>query len=560
MKQISGSVVNGRYRIVSTLGIGGMSVVFRAYDLQEDREVSLKVLRADRLGDQESRRRFYNESRAIALMSHPNIVNVYDVNFEGKVQYIVMEYVDGVTLKDRMDQKGKLSHGEAIHYLKQILSALSHAHSRGVVHHDIKPQNILLLGDGTVKVTDFGIASVPNFEDDTPSDETIGSVHYISPEQALGESTDEKSDLYSVGVMMYAMLTGRLPFDAESPIDVARMQVEKPPYPPCKLVDDLPQGFQQVIFRAMAKQPSHRYQNADSLLTDLERLEENPKKVFPYPKEFRIERRKKAERKGIAGFFRSLFPDDDDLYRYSRNRILAVVCAVLLSAVVVFAGVLIMAGVVSDRYKEMVSVPSYIGMDYKDVQANKELADKFIFEVQYEYDGSIEEGVVIEQSPMAGDSVPSGSTLKLVVSKGGRDITVPDVIGEPRDAAYAKIRNAGLSCVIKEVAEHPGADENQVLRMDPVAGTELTENAEVTLYVNVYSVSEAIVPRVVGMTKDVAVTALQQKGFNNVPVNEVYNDAIAPGVVISQSVPADTVLSISQSVSLVVSKGPEGAQ
>ncbi|MBQ4324093.1 MAG: serine/threonine protein kinase, partial [Clostridia bacterium] len=352
MSQLSGSVINGRYRIQSTLGIGGMSVVFRVYDLQEDREVSLKVLRADRLGDQESRRRFYNESRAIALMSHPNIVNVYDVNFEGKIQYIVMEYIDGVTLKDRMDQKGQLSHEEAIHYLKQILSALQHAHSRGVVHHDIKPQNILLLSDASVKVTDFGIASVPNFEEDTSGDEAVGSVHYISPEQAQGDVTDEKSDLYSVGVMMYSMLTGRLPFDAESPTDVARMQVEKPPYPPCKLMPELPIGFQQVIFRAMAKRPSDRYQNAASMLADLEKLEEDPKTTFPYPKEFKLALRKRRPTTGIAGFFRSLFPEDDDVYRHSRNNILASVSAMLCALLVVFIGIGSMVMVVSNLYKE----------------------------------------------------------------------------------------------------------------------------------------------------------------------------------------------------------------
>lgn len=312
MKQLIGSIVNNRYQIRNTLGIGGMSVVFRAYDLLEDREVSLKVLRADRLGDQESRRRFYNESRAIALMSHPNIVNVHDVNFEGRLQYIVMEYVDGVTLKDRMDQKGVLSPEEAIHYLRQILSALSHAHERGVVHHDIKPENILLLADASVKVTDFGIASVPNFEGDSMSDEAVGSVHYISPEQARGDVTDNRSDLYSVGVMMYAMLTGKLPFDAPSPVDVARMQVEKPPYPPCKLVPELPVGFQQVIFRAMAKTPSQRYQDAISMLNDLEKLEADPDVLFPYPTEYRISGRKTKQRNGIAGFFRSLYPDDEE--------------------------------------------------------------------------------------------------------------------------------------------------------------------------------------------------------------------------------------------------------
>lgn len=558
MKQLIGNIVNSRYRIMSTLGVGGMSVVFRAYDLLEGREVSLKVLRADKLVDPEARRRFYNESRAIALMSHPNIVNVYDVNFEGKVQYIVMEYVDGVTLKDRMDQKGRLSPAEAIHYLRQILSALSHAHERGVVHHDIKPQNILLLPDASVKVTDFGIASVPNFEDETPSDETIGSVHYISPEQARGDATDEKSDLYSVGVMMYAMLTGSLPFDAESPIDVARMQVEKPPYPPCKLVPDLPAGFQQVIFRAMAKNPSDRYQKASVMLSDLVRLEENPDTLFSYPNEFKLPRKKTVPQKGIRGFFRSLFPEDEDSYRHSRNNLLSVVCALLLSLLLVFSGVGIMVAIVSNLYQEYVNVPSYVGMAYDDVEANYEVARNFKFDLQYEYDNAVEAGIVLEQTPSAGESVVSGSEITLVISKGGRVISVPELTGKTETQAIAALKNAGLTYSRQTEVGNVNTEEGIVLRCEPSAGTEVTEGTVVTIYVNVRAaVTEAIMPNLVGSDKESAITALYKKGLTGVSINEVVSDTVPAGQVISQSVPADSVVPLSQTVILTISKGVE---
>lgn len=557
MTQLSGKVINGRYRIINTVGIGGMSVVFRAFDLQEEREVSLKVLRADRLGDKESRRRFYNESRAISLMSHPNIVNVYDVNFEGKIQYIVMEYVDGVTLKDRMDQKGRLSHEEAIFYLKQVLSALSHAHSRGVVHHDIKPQNILLLEDGSVKVTDFGIASVPNFEDDSPSDEAVGSVHYISPEQALGEATDEKSDIYSVGVMMYAIFTGRLPFDAHSPLDVARMQVEKPPYPPCKLVEDLPIGFQQMIFRAMAKNPAHRYQNAAALLTDLEELEENPKKVFPYPKDFRLARKKKPNRNGVTGFFRSFFPDDDDVYRTSRNRLIFFGTALLSAFLVIFICSMIMNSVVSNRYKEYVSVPSYLGMVYEQINDADAISENFDLQVEYRYDGSVEAGLVIEQNPQAGVSVPSGTKLTIVVSKSAETVTVPEgVLGKTRGDAEALLKNSRLTPSVVTVVDP--LNEGKVISCNPSVGSEVTEWSTVVITVGVAPSATALMPDVVDLPQDEAIAKLYAAGISNIntPVTE-YHPTVPSGYVISQSIPANTALSVGESVTIVVSKGPE---
>lgn len=558
MNQLIGSKLNGRYTIERIIGVGGMSVVFKAHDELENRAVSLKILRADKLGDQESRRRFFNESRAIAMLSHPNIVNVYDVNFEGKIQYIVMEYVDGVTLKDRMDQKGKLSPSEAIHYLRQILSALEHAHERGVIHHDIKPQNILLLPDATVKVTDFGIASVPNFEEEKPSDETVGSVHYISPEQAKGEPTDEKSDLYSVGVMMYAMMTGRLPFDAESTIAVALMQVENAPYPPCRLCPELQIGFQQVIFKAMAKDPEMRYQSASEMLQDLVTLDTAPDTVFSYPQTFPVPAKKEAAApKGLRAFFRSCFPEDEGAYRHSRNNVLAVFCAFLVATLIVVSGIGIMVAIVSNLYEEYVNVPSYIGLNYEDVESNYEISKNFRFQIEYEYDNTVASGIILDQSPVAGESVISGQEVTLVVSQGARKIVVPELSGKTESQAITALKNAGLTYQRETAVGSVSLDEGVVLRSEPAAGAEVPEGTVITFFVNIRAaVTEAFMPNVVGSSKENAITALYQKGLTSVSVNEAYSDTVPAGVVISQSEPADSAVAFSKTIILTVSKGP----
>ena len=559
MRQLIGSIVSNRYQIISPLGIGGMSVVFRAKDLKDDREVSLKVLRADRVADSESLRRFFNESRAIALLSHPNIVNVYDVNFEGKIQYIVMEYVDGVTLKDRMDQKGALSISESIHYLRQILSALAHAHERGVVHHDIKPQNILLFSDATVKITDFGIASVPTFEEDSPSDEAIGSVHYISPEQARGDVTDERSDLYSVGIMMYNMLTGALPFDSESPTDVARMQVEKPPYPPCSLDPELPMGFQQVIFRALAKNPSERYQKAEDMLRDLIRLDEDPATIFPYPKEYKLPARKRPRRRGLAGYIRSFFPENEISYRHIRNNALSVLCGLLVAILVIIPGIALMASIVSNRYQEYVDVPSYVGRVYEDVEVDYSLSGNFKFDVQYAYDSSVETGVILEQVPAAGTSVAAGTTVTVTVSKGSRMVAVPELIGSSEAKAISTLKSSGLTYVIKTKVVSQTQKTGVVLSCSPVAGTEVKEGSQITFTIGVHAAAtQTVMPNVIGMTKENAITTLYKKNLTLVSVTEAYSATVEKGKVIAQSIPADTTVGLEETIILTISMGIQG--
>lgn len=279
--RLVGTVLDGRYAVKEVIGTGGMSIVYKAEDTQEGRLVALKVLKEEFVREPKSRRRFLNESRAIAMLSHENIVDVLDVNFEGDVQYIVMEYLEGPTLKEYMVEHGALDVYDALHIVEQILSALKHAHERGVVHRDIKPQNIILVdGNETVKVMDFGIAHVQNYSTITISDKAIGTVHYISPEQAKGRPADERSDIYSTGVILYEMLTGKLPFDADSAVSVALMQVQQKPVPPSQIVPDIPPAVEHIVMKAMRKNVEARYQNAGEMLEDIEKFRENPDVVL----------------------------------------------------------------------------------------------------------------------------------------------------------------------------------------------------------------------------------------------------------------------------------------
>lgn len=280
MDKYIGKILADRYEILELIGIGGMAYVYKARDKAEDRIVAVKILKDEFLANEEFIRRFRNESRAIALLSHPNIVKIYDVLFGEFVQMIVMEYIDGITLKEYIEHQKVIRWKEAVHFTVQILRALQHAHDKGIVHRDIKPQNIMLLQDGTIKVMDFGIARFARTEPQTMTDKAIGSVHYISPEQARGERIDEKTDIYSVGVMLFEMLTGQLPFQGESPVSVALKQIQDVPKKPRDINPKIPEGLEYITLRAMQKDPANRYQSAAEMLRDLDTFKRNPEIKF----------------------------------------------------------------------------------------------------------------------------------------------------------------------------------------------------------------------------------------------------------------------------------------
>ena len=282
MDKYIGKRLGGRYDIKELIGVGGMANVYKAADIIEDKIVAVKILKDEYLSNDEFLRRFRNESKAIAVLSHPNIVKIFDVSLGDGIQYIVMEYVDGLTLKEYIEQQHVLRWKEAVHFTVQILRALQHAHDKGIVHRDIKPQNIMLLQDGTIKVMDFGIARFARDDGRTVTDKAIGSVHYISPEQARGDVTDEKSDIYSVGVMLFEMLTGKLPFDADSAVSIALMQMQAIPKMPRQLNETIPEGLEEITVRAMQKDPSQRYQSAAEMLRDIDEFKRNPSILFEY--------------------------------------------------------------------------------------------------------------------------------------------------------------------------------------------------------------------------------------------------------------------------------------
>ncbi|MBR2088790.1 MAG: serine/threonine protein kinase, partial [Oscillospiraceae bacterium] len=282
MDKYIGKKLEGRYEITELIGVGGMADVYKATDIIDNKEVAVKILKKEFAENEEFLRRFRNESKAIALLSHPNIVKVYDVNFSDRLQYIVMEYIDGITLKEYIDAEQVLTWKDSVHFIIQVLRALQHAHDRGIVHRDIKPQNIMLFTDGTIKVMDFGIAKFAREDNGTQSDQAIGTVHYISPEQARGDDTDEKSDIYSVGVMLYEMLTGQKPFDTDNPISIAVMHMQNTPKRPRVINPDIPVGLEEIILRAMEKDPENRYQTAADMIRDIEAFKANNSLTFGY--------------------------------------------------------------------------------------------------------------------------------------------------------------------------------------------------------------------------------------------------------------------------------------
>ncbi len=491
-----GKRLDGRYEIHELIGVGGMAYVYRAYDRMEDRWVAIKILKEELAGNSDFLRRFRNESKAIAMLSHPNIVKVYDVSFGDQIQYIVMEYIDGITLKRYIEQEGVIRWNEAVHFTIQILMALEHAHSKGIVHRDIKPQNIMLLHNGTIKVADFGIARFLQSETTTMTDKAIGSVHYIAPEQARGDYITDKADIYSVGVMLYEMITGKLPFEADNAVSVALMQLQAKPVMPRELNPSIPRGLEQVTMKAMEKNPVDRFQSAGEMLQDLEQFRRNPNMVFRYDIQssaapYRMERRDPYQ---PSSRFTPSYEDD---YEYeeelARSRKSAKGAMVIKGIIVALVIVLLAVGavwlmnnwesLVNPPRDEQVKMPQFEGQLYQDVIANEEYIENFTFKTTQGSNPDKPAGEIMKQTPKAGIMVKKGREVELLVNGEIKKVAVPDVRERTEADAIAVLKEYNLAFKSENVADDK-IEVGKVVATDPVAGTEVSEGTVVTIKVS----------------------------------------------------------------------------
>lgn len=529
MDKYIGKRLDGRYEIHELLGVGGMAYVYKAYDNIEKRWVAIKILKEELAGNSDFLRRFRNESKAIAVLSHPNIVKVYDVSFGDRIQYIVMEYIDGITLKQYIEQQGEIKWREALYFTVQILRALQHAHEKGIIHRDIKPQNIMLLEDGTIKVTDFGIARFSQAETQTMTDKAIGSVHYIAPEQARGGYINDKADIYSVGVMLYEMLTGQLPFVADNAVSVAIMQMQAEPTPPSRINPSIPKGLEEITMHAMEKNPAQRFPSAADMLEDVERFRRNPEIVFHYGEQ--VDRAYAGTSADIYGNVQqNAAPQKyNDNYEYEEeyvrskngarasNIIKGIVAAVIVVALVV-------GGIFGWRYlqnlttstnktSDEIVLPNFVGKIYaSDIESNSEYAD-LTFEITYGNVPSKQPGEVLHQTPAAGMTVKKGKTVSLTVNGEAEQVVVEDVKGYKQQDAYDALKALNLSPKIQAVADDDTA-VGYVVKTDPAAGSTVSTGTTVTIYVSSGpSTESAVIPNIVGYQYSAAKEELEAAGF-----------------------------------------------
>lgn len=538
-----GKKLDGRYEITELIGVGGMADVYKAVDVMENRVVAVKILKDEFSQNEEFLRRFRNESKAIAVLSHPNIVKIYDVGFTDEIQFIVMEYIDGITLKEFIEQQGVLRWKDALHFVTQILRALQHAHDKGIVHRDIKPQNIMLFADGTIKVMDFGIARFSRVDGKTISDKTIGSVHYISPEQARGDMTDERSDIYSVGVMLYEMLTGRKPFDGENPVAIALKHMQENAVPPSEIMPSIPEALEEIVIHAMEKNPARRYQSAAEMIKDIDTFKLNQSVVFGYKNntvdDLQDESTRYFSPVPMDGeeedYDEDDYEEEDDDEPEKRSYVvpilMAVTVAVVIIAAVVIAYVVIKNFSAPSTHTSTITIPNFVGKNI--VQVQQDYKDKLNFDISEEYSTEYEEGIIMWQS-VTNKSVREGYTLSLTVSKGQKLITVPDMTNKTEEIARSELTSAGFNAVFRYSYDDNVA-EGLVIKTEPAAGEQYPEGADILVFISRGEMETQVkVPNVVGLTEEKALAKLTENKLTG-KVQEVQHEG-DKGKVVSQSI------------------------
>ena len=613
MENLIGQTLGGRYEVREVIGTGGMAVVYKAYCTVLNRYVAIKVLKEEYAQDEEFRKRFYNEAQAVAKLSQNNIVAIYDVcHADNSPEYIVMELCEGVTLKDYLRKKHHLTWQETLYFAQQVARALDHAHSRGIIHQDIKPQNIMLLRDGTAKVMDFGIASFANSQETRKvSSEAIGSVHYISPEQAKGITADFRTDLYSLGVVMYEMLTGTLPFRGETAVAVVMQHLNTVPPVPSSIVPEVPQAMDEIVMHAMCANVNQRYSSALDMFRDMERLRTNPNLQLHYSSHNNdldatraikydaeqatqympriqdeeeqdatqsVPRTEAAASSGSRGagnnrVYKPVY-DQDDEYEQDKpvkpapkrkkgngGKVVVGVIIVALLAALAYLG----SGLLGGGSDKMVSVPNFIGMNYAEEIKNNSEYDSFTFRIIEEEDtsGDYEDGEVMEQDPEADTEVKEGSRITLTiaeVSDGNTGdetmVPVPSIIGKSYENAQSALRAAGLNVSRTEQSSETIA-EGYVISCDPDVGTQVATGSTVNVVVSTGSANtNKSVPNLTGLTQEQAKAALEKAGLKLGSVTEEESSSKA-GTVINQTVPYGTEVAAGTAVGITIAKAAE---
>ncbi len=554
MNKYIGVRLAGRYEIQEQIGIGGMANVYKAKDLIDDVTVAIKILKDEYIQNEEFLRRFRNEAKAIAGLSHPNIVKVYDVIYNDDVPAIVMEYIDGITLKEYIEREGILKWKEALHYVVQVLRALQHAHDKGIVHRDIKPQNIMLLMDGTIKVMDFGIARFARFETKTISGKVIGSVHYISPEQACGDVTDHKTDIYSVGVMLFEMVTGRLPFEADAAVSVAMMQVSKTPMRPREINDTIPEGFEEIILKAMQKDTRQRYQSAAEMLRDIDEFKKNPSIQFSYkylnnddmptrhfgavPPEVKTPKKVEVKREE---------PEEEE-----KSKMIPILLGIVAAVVVGLIVLLVWAipNLLGGQTKAA-EIPYVVGMHINEATETHKNFDFSGYETAY--NDEYEEGIIFKQEEKEGKKTKNFK-MTVWVSLGAKKATIPDVTEYEVSAAIDALKKAGFQNWVEIQEESATVANGLVVRTFPARGEDAPLSTVIQIFKSVEKVEKVQVPDVVDMSYEQAALLLQAKGLVVADPVKVPSTKAA-GIVTYQDVTAESWVDQGTTVTLKVSSG-----
>ena len=549
-----GKMIDNRYDIISLIGVGGMSNVYKAIDTATGNTVAVKFLKHEFFENEELVRRFKNESKAISLLDNPNIIRVVDVNITDTEKYIVVEYIDGITLKEYIDNRKVLTWQETVQFTGTILSAIGHAHENGIIHRDMKPQNIMLLRDGTLKIMDFGIARLSTANQKTVTDKAIGSVHYISPEQVRGKASDGRSDIYSIGIMMYEMLTGTLPFVSDTAVSVAMKQVQDTARKPSEIVDTIPQGLEQIVMKAIEKNPNDRYQTAAEMYQDLHAFRNNPAIIFPYGLETEktqavtvkkeTEKKVKPKKSKVKKQFGLTLPVMAGI-----SAAFAVSCLIAIFFIFKLSGNPLLT-----TYDD-VDLPNFVGMTEQELKAT---STSLNFDIEYVHSSEYPEGVIFSQVPKPPKTIKENGTVKIKVSKGALSSQLPDLTNYSRNDAEAILSDMEVNVDIQTVSDK-NIGMGYVVKTEPGRGTIVTSGSTVTLYISRgdgdASKKKTNVPNVIGLTtleeakKVLANNDLRVGSYTYRP------DWTPAGTVLDQNPVEGTELVVGGSVDLMISQG-----